>query len=148
MPFTEHMGFPGGLDGKASARSAGDLRSIPGLGRSPEDGNGNPLQYSCWENPHEQRRLVGYSPWGHRESDRPERLTLTEHIAKVAFWKVMDFSWTHQYEWFINTPPNTIQKITYLPGSASPKCVFFTPISTLSSCPSPLPTSTPAPHPS
>ena len=39
------MGFPGGSDGKASACSAGDLGSIPGLGRSPGEGNGNPLQY-------------------------------------------------------------------------------------------------------
>ena len=42
--------FPGGSDGKASAYDAGDLGSIPGLGRSGE-GNGNPLQYSCLENP-------------------------------------------------------------------------------------------------
>ena len=38
--------------------------SIPGLGRSPEGGHGNPLQYSCMENPHGQRSLAGYSPWG------------------------------------------------------------------------------------
>ena len=44
-------GFPGGSKGKASARNAGDLGSIPGLGRSPGEGNGNPLQYSCLENP-------------------------------------------------------------------------------------------------
>ena len=44
-------GFPGGLDGKESACSAGDQVSIPGLGRSPGEGNGNPLQYSCLENP-------------------------------------------------------------------------------------------------
>ena len=44
-------GFPGGSNGKASACSAGDLGSIPGLGRSPGEGNGNPLQYSCLENP-------------------------------------------------------------------------------------------------
>ena len=43
-------GFPGGSDGKASACSVGDLGSIPGLGRSPGEGNGNPLQYSCLEN--------------------------------------------------------------------------------------------------
>ena len=83
-----------------------------------------------------------------KESDPTERLTLTEHIAKVSLWKVTDFSSTHQYEWFINTPPNNIQKITHLPGSASPKCVFFTPISTLSSCPSLLPISTPEYRPS
>ena len=44
-------GFPGGLQGKASACNAGDLGSIPGSGRSPGEGNVNPLQYSCLENP-------------------------------------------------------------------------------------------------
>ena len=43
--------FPGGSDVKVSAYSVGALSSIPGLGRSPEEGNGNPLQYSCQENP-------------------------------------------------------------------------------------------------
>ena len=45
------MGFPGGSDGKESACNAGDLGSIPGSGRSPGEGIGNPLQYSCLENP-------------------------------------------------------------------------------------------------
>ena len=45
------MSFPGGSDGKASACNAGDLGLTPGLGRSPGEGNGNPLQYSCLENP-------------------------------------------------------------------------------------------------
>ena len=45
----QQSAFPGGSDGKAS--HAGDLGSIPGLGRSPGEGNGNPLQYSCLENP-------------------------------------------------------------------------------------------------
>ena len=44
------MGFPGGSDSKSSAHNAGDPGSIPGLGRSPGEGNGNPLQYSCLEN--------------------------------------------------------------------------------------------------
>ena len=43
--------FPGGSDSKASACSAGDQSSIPGLGRSPGEGNGNPLQYSSWKIP-------------------------------------------------------------------------------------------------
>ena len=43
--------FPGGSEGKVSAFNAGDLGSIPGWGRSPREGNGNPLQYSCLENP-------------------------------------------------------------------------------------------------
>ena len=43
--------FPGGSNGKASACNTGDPGLIPGLGRSPGEGNGNPLQYSCLENP-------------------------------------------------------------------------------------------------
>ena len=66
------MGFPVGSDGKESACSAGILGSIPGLGRSPGGGHGNPLQYSCLENPCGQRSLEGCSPWGHKESDTTE----------------------------------------------------------------------------
>ena len=54
--------FPGGSDGKEFASNLGDLGSIPESGRSPGGGHGNPLQYSCLENPHGQRSLVGYSP--------------------------------------------------------------------------------------
>ena len=46
----DHVDFPGGSEGKASACNVGDPGSIPGLGRSPGEGNGNPLQYSCLEN--------------------------------------------------------------------------------------------------
>ena len=45
-----HMGFPGSSDGKESTCNAGDLDSIPGLGRFPGEGKGYPLQYSCLEN--------------------------------------------------------------------------------------------------
>jgi len=45
------LDLPSGSDGKESAYNAGDLDSIPGLGRSPGKGNSNPLQYSCLENP-------------------------------------------------------------------------------------------------
>ena len=63
------LGFPGGSDGKESACNAGDLGSIPGLGSSPGEGNGYPLQYSCLENPMDRGAfglLAGYSPWGCR----------------------------------------------------------------------------------
>ena len=46
-----HSGFPGGSEGKVSACNAGNPGSITGLGRSPGEGNSNPLQYSCLENP-------------------------------------------------------------------------------------------------
>ena len=65
------MCFPGGLEGKESAWSTGDLSSIPGLGRSSGEGNGNPLQYLLGES-HGQRSLMGYHPWSHKESDMTE----------------------------------------------------------------------------
>ena len=65
-------GFPGGSDGKESACNVGDLGSIPGLGRSPGGGYGRLLQYSCLENPHGPRCLVGYNPWGCKELDTIE----------------------------------------------------------------------------
>ena len=70
--FDIQKGFPCGSDGKESVCSAGDLGSISGLERSPGEGNSNPLWYSCLENPHGQRNLVGYSPWGHKKSDMTE----------------------------------------------------------------------------
>ena len=66
------LGFPDGSDGKESACSAGDLGLIPGLGRLPGGTHGNPLQYFSLENLHGQRSLVGYSPWGRKESDMTE----------------------------------------------------------------------------
>ena len=54
------LGFSGGSDGKESPCNARDLASIPGLGRSSREGHGNPPQYSCLDNPHGQRNLVGY----------------------------------------------------------------------------------------
>ena len=65
-------GFPSGSDGKASVCNAGDLGSIPGLGRSLGEGNGSPLQYSCLENPMDHRAWVGYRPWGRKELDTTE----------------------------------------------------------------------------
>ena len=66
--------FPGGSDGKASVYNVGDLGSIPGSGRFPEEGNGNPLQYSCLENPMDRG---AWCPWGRKESDTTERLHFT-----------------------------------------------------------------------
>ena len=64
---------------KESACNAWDLGSTPGLGRSLEGEHSNPLQNSCLENPHGQRCLEAYSPWGHRESGTAEQLS-TAHI--------------------------------------------------------------------
>ena len=59
----------------ANAEDIREAGSIPGLGRSPGGGNGNPLQCSCLEESHGLRNLVGYSLWGRKESDMTERLT-------------------------------------------------------------------------
>ena len=63
-------GFPGGSEGKASACNVGDPSLIPGLGRSPGEGNGNPLQYPCQENPMD----------GCKGSDTAERLYFHFHF--------------------------------------------------------------------
>ena len=63
---------------KNPSRNVDDTRevsSIPGSGRSSGVGNGTPLQYSCLENLHGQRSLVGYSPWGRKKSDITEQLS-------------------------------------------------------------------------
>ena len=68
-------GLPWWLSGGAStciAGATGNMDSTPGLGRSPEEGHDNPLQYSCLENPHRQKNLVGYNPLGCKESDTTE----------------------------------------------------------------------------
>ena len=79
------LGFSGGSDGKGSACNAGDPGLISASGRSPGEGHGNPLQYSCLENFHGQRSLAGYSPRGRKESDacEPLRLSLSPHVAEV-----------------------------------------------------------------
>ena len=68
LPIQVFLGFPGGSDSKQSACNVGDMGLIPGLGRSFGRGHGNPLLYSCLENPHGQRSLAGYSPWARQES--------------------------------------------------------------------------------
>ena len=51
-----------------------------GLGKSPGGGHGNPLHYSCLQNPHGQRSLMGYSLWGHKESDMTEQLSIAQCV--------------------------------------------------------------------
>ena len=63
---------------KNPSANAGDMGSIPGSGRSPGEGNDNPLQCSCLENPIDKRSLVGFGLWGHKEWDMAEQLRHTQ----------------------------------------------------------------------
>ena len=69
----------------ANAQDTRDAGSIPGFGRCPGEGNGNPLQYSYLENLHGQRSLMGYSLCGHKELDTTEQLSTVQHIDVVPF---------------------------------------------------------------
>ena len=79
LPTPVFLGFPGGSDGKESTCKHERLGFDPWLGRSPGGGHGNPLHYSCLEHPHGQRSLVGYSPWGPKESDMTEQLSRAQN---------------------------------------------------------------------
>ena len=70
-------GFPGGSEVKVSARNEGDPGSIPGSGRSPGEGNGNPLQYPCLESPMDGRSWWATVHGGLKESDMTEQVHFT-----------------------------------------------------------------------
>ena len=112
------MGFPGGSEGKESVCNAGDL----GWEDSPGGGHGNPLQYSCLENPHGQRSLAGYSPWGGRESNGTERLS-TAHVGcqtDVCFKHQLFFMTAHMTGGS-KKPPNHICQLQSLKLSPTNK---------------------------
>ena len=77
------LGFPGGSDGEESACNAGDLSSIPGLGRSPGEGNGNSFQYSCLENLMDrgvwQATVHGVARVGHNLTTKPPLLVFRNY---------------------------------------------------------------------
>ena len=87
------MGFPGGSDGNESACNVGDLGSIPGLGRSPGGGHGNPLQYSCLKDPHGPRSLRA-AVRGFVMSQT--QLTKHTHTDQESYWV------TNQPQWWLN----------------------------------------------
>ena len=96
--FSDHRyyltGFPGGSDGKESACNMGNPGSIPGLGRSPGEGNGYTLQYSYLENSMDREAWQatihevpkGYSPWGRKELNTTEQLTLSLHFTSLSYY--------------------------------------------------------------
>ena len=88
QPFNG-SGFPGGSEVKVSASNAGDLGLIPGSGRYPGEGNGNPLQYSCLENPLDGE---AWQATVHKESDTTERLHFLPLIwAFAVLWNIFFF---------------------------------------------------------
>ena len=82
----------GGSDGKASAYNAGDLGSIPGLGRSPGEGNGNPLQYSCLENPMDRGAW-----WATAHGVAKSRTRLSDFTSQVISTQVVRVSPCEKY---------------------------------------------------
>ena len=97
--------FSDGSESKESACDAGDLGSISGLGRSLGGGPGNPLHYSCLENPHGQRNMAGYSPWSCQQLDMTEQLSTAQH--RINPW-VRKIPWRRKWQ---STP-------VFLPGES------------------------------
>ena len=85
------MIFPAGPDSKESACNAGDRGLIPELGRCPGEGNGNPLQFSCLENPPGLCQ-EGYSPWGRKELDMTEPPTDTFSLIAHTLFSPKDYA--------------------------------------------------------
>ena len=109
------LGFTGGPDGKESSWNVVDLGLIPGLGRSPGGGHGNPFQYSCIENSHGQRSLAGYSPWCCKKSDMTEQLT---HSTDLALLLLISFRSGNRTMWHSEKNLNrSLRNFNFLPLS-------------------------------
>ena len=104
--FTHFTHFPGSSAGKESACNTWGLGLIPGLGRALGGGHDNPFQYSCLENPHGQRSLASYSPWGHtvrhdwatKPSTAHMLIPISQFIPPLALSPWSWFSWSSS--WF------------------------------------------------
>ena len=120
LPTPVFLVFPGGSDSKESTFNVGDLGSIPRLRRSPGGRHGNPLQDSCLENPHGQRSLAAYSPWGHRESNMTKHSTswasLVAQMVKnpPAMWETWVRSLIGKIPWKRAWQPTPV----FLPGES------------------------------
>ena len=96
LPTPVFLGFPGGADGKKFACNEGDSGWIPVLGRSPGGGHGNPLQYSCLENPMD-RGVWQALAFGCKELDTTERLNIAHyhvaqyHVGESVFKRISTF---------------------------------------------------------
>ena len=100
------------LNDKESTCNAGDTGeagSIPGLGRSPGEGHGNPLQYFCLENPHEQKSPVSYSPWGYKELDTTEQLSAHPYWSLISWHAAVHAGAKSQIQLTYSTPITCIK---------------------------------------
>ena len=111
LVFYCYGGFPDGSDSKELACSAGDPGSIPGSGRSPGEGNGNPLQYSCLEYSMDRGAWEATSPWVHKELGTIEQLTL----ACYKFFPTCINNWL-VYLFFVS--PSLSKQGLFLPGTS------------------------------
>ena len=112
------LGFCGGSDGKESTCNVGDLGLIPVLGRSPGGGHGNLFQYSCLENPMDRGAWWAIVPWGCKESDMTEQLSIAHSPVKSSESSV--------YPWRQNQDPTQRLHYCFL---AAPLVHTFTPFS-------------------
>ena len=111
LPTPGFLGFPGGSVSRESICKVGDLSLIPELGRSSGRGHGNSLQYSCLENPHGQRSLVGCSTWGWKESDITEWLS-TQHMCSFGFEGLRQGEWkVHQSQKTLETLKQALELV-------------------------------------
>ena len=91
----------------------------PGWEDTLEEGMANPLQYPCLENPHGQRSLVGYRPWGHKELDTTERLSTAQHSILLIVFKVL------LYTCKLDLILNSFSFLKYLTRNLQTKCFQF-----------------------
>ena len=103
LTVTIHYGLPRWLSGKESACQAGDVGSVPGLGRSLGEGNGNPLQYSCLENPKDRWAWQAMNPWGCKRVGHDlvtkqfiianRSFSYSSPLQVVLWWMMFDFTY-------------------------------------------------------
>ena len=113
--------FPGGSDGKASVYNVGDLGSIPGSGRFPGEGNGNPLQYSCLENPMDR------GAWCRLLSMGSQRVR-HDWVTSLHFTGVLSIPFSSWKQWFWKLPPScplSLSSLDWLLNSSEAGISFY-----------------------
>ena len=98
-----------GKESTCSAEDTGDVGSVPGWGRFPGGGHGNPLQYSCLENPMDNRSLAGYSVWDCKESDMTESIEDACRLLRTSRNKsIFDISFNSHRHWHMGRIQNIL----------------------------------------